>query len=109
MQKKVFIGLSAVACIVIVYFLLIGFLVSGGYRNYKKFCSEYIPQIEIYHSENLNYPESLFNLTKPKYSMRYKIEKCGYTKTKKGFSFFASEGLMGLAIYDSIIKKWIYD
>ena len=108
-RKWFLISLGTVGCIVIIYFLLIGFVVSNGYRRYTKFCSEYIPLLEQYHSDNMSYPENLSHLIKPKYSPRYKIEECSYAKTEKGFSFFVPEGLMGAAIYDSRTKKWVYD
>lgn len=105
---RLFIAGSFLA-ILLIYFVFIGYLVSGGFKNYVAFCSEYFPYLEEFHEKNLEYPENISDFSKPNYYPRHEVKECHYSKIENGFIFSVSEGLMGVAIYNSNKEKWFHD
>ncbi len=85
------------------------YLLSDGFRDYKPYCSHFIPLIDNYYLQNHKYPNSLSVVDdKLIYNIRYSPKGCGYTYDKDSYSFYFSEG-MTLYGYDSITKKWWQD
>jgi len=92
-------------CLGILFF----YTISNGFRDYKSFCSNYIEPLEQYHQKNGTYPPSLENFETSSYDFRYNYEKCGYEREKDSFSFFFSDGFIGVIGYSSKNSKWWYD
>lgn len=92
-------------CLGILFF----YNISNGFRDYKNFCSKYIVPLEHYHQEYRTYPSSLKNFEKAFYDFRYDYKECGYKEEEDYFSFYFSDGFLGVWGYNSNSKKWWYD
>lgn len=108
-KKWILIAAGSLLAIALVYFLFVGYLVSGGFRNYVTFCSEYVPLLNEYRAKNLKYPDNLAEFNKPNFYPRYDVSMCGYINSGSEYSFAVREGLIGIAIYNSSNGKWFYD
>lgn len=93
----------------LLYFLFIYYLVTNGFRDYQRFCSSYIPQIDAYKTHHGVYPQTILDFKKPAFSWRYDSTECGYVAASDSFSFAVSDGLFGVAFYLSTDKHWVYD
>lgn len=86
------------------------YLLSGGFKNYKKYCTGHIEKIETYNKIYGSFPTSLSKLDEPRNLFgRYNLAGCGYNVKADGYSFYTQHGLLGVAIYESSIKVWVYD
>ncbi|GGY78283.1 hypothetical protein GCM10011613_23630 [Cellvibrio zantedeschiae] len=108
-KKKLILLCGIVLFLGLIYFLFIYYLVTNGFRNYQKFCSNYIPQIESYQAKHGIYPSAINDFEKPSFSWRYDAEECNYIADPDGFSFQVADGLFGISIYISKEKRWVYD
>ena len=81
---------------------------TNGFRNYEKYCMSLIPKIEAYKAQKDIYPKHLSNIN-VNASFRYNPNKCGYIGQSNSFSFMVSDGFVGVAIYSSEKKPWVYD
>ena len=82
---------------------------SDGFRDYKPYCSHFIPLVDAYYLANHRYPDTLAVIDDKRMSnIRYEAHKCGYQSDKKSYSFYFSEG-MTLYGYNSVSKKWWQD
>ena len=88
----------------------IGYFFTDGYRNYKDYCSEFIPNLEYYYKEHHEYPKTLLQLQggKTGFNFRYSTNDCGYSASKDSYTFFYSEGF-GVGGYDSKTNRWWVD
>ena len=80
-----------------------------GFRDYKTFCSKYIPKLEQYKQKSGYYPKSLKQIEVSIYDFRYNYKECGYKADKNYFSFYFSDGFIGVYGYNSTTKKWWHD
>lgn len=97
--------------ILLLFFLslvFIGYMLTEGYRNYKSFCSQYIPKIDKYYSVNGMYPLSLNQFESSIIDFRYNSNNCRYSINKEGYTFLFLSGVT-LIGYDSLKQKWWYD
>ena len=79
------------------------------FKDNETYCSKYIPYIEEYYKTHGEYPKNLYSFKKSFIDVRYKEEDCGYEYNETAYSFFSSDGFMGVIGYSSIDKKWWYD
>jgi len=93
------------------YLIVMSYIFSNGYRDYKEFCSQYIPILKQYHTEHGVYPSTLnsFEVSTPDF--RYSLDKCGYRSfsDSDSYSFYLSDGFLGVWGYNSQKGKWWYD
>lgn len=109
LKKVLLISTLIILVCAVAYITFIGYMVSNGFRDYVSFCSTYISQIDEYKSKTGQYPKSLKELNKPKYSFRYEVETCKYYAQTNIYGFTVPKGLIGQAFYSSKSKKWTYD
>lgn len=109
LKKWIFVAGGSLFAIALIYFLFVSYLVSGGFRNYETFCSEYIPLLAEYHTRNLKYPDNLLEFSKPNFYPRHDVSMCRFINSGHEYSFAVSEGLIGVAIYNSGNGKWFHD
>lgn len=90
----------------LVYIIFLYYTLSNGFRDYKKFCKNYIPLLEEFKKENNSYPKTLKNLDY--HSFRYNYKDCGYKESNSSFYFYFIDGF-GVGGYDSNKKEWWRD
>ena len=97
-------GVLWFAGIVVLFYLL-----SNGFRDYKSYCAHFIPLINSYYLVTHKYPESL-DMVDDKLAkyIRYTPKKCGYWHGKSSYGFYFSEGFTVYG-YNSKTKKWWQD
>ena len=97
----------------LLFFILSGislFLYSiGMFKDNETFCSKYIPYIDQYYKIHGKYPENLAIFSKSYIDFNYNPKDCGYRHDKISYSFYGSDGYMGVVGYSSIDKKWWHD
>lgn len=98
------IGVLWFAVIIVVFYLI-----SDGFKDYKEYCAHFIPLIDSYYLINRKYPDSLDEIDDKliKY-IRYKPKRCGYMHSNDGYSFYFGEGFSVYG-YDSKTKMWWQD
>lgn len=106
-------SLIVASCILValgaLYLLSIYYLLTNGFRHYDTFCSRYIPQIEAFKTAHGVFPKTILDFEKPSFSWRYDAAECNYIADPDGFSFQISDGFIGVGIYLSNEKRWVYD
>lgn len=108
-KKWLAIFIGSLFLVGLLYLLSIYYLLTNGFRNYEKFCTHFIPQIESYKSERGVYPQTILNFEKPFLYWRYDAAQCNYIADPESFSFQISDGFIGIGIYLSTEKRWVYD
>jgi len=81
----------------------------GMFKNNKNFCSKYIPHIEHHYKVHGEYPTDLTSYNISFIDFRYKPQDCHYKHNETSYTFYGSDGYMGVLGYSSIDKKWWYD
>ena len=89
------------ALIFVAYLLLMGYIFSGKHEGDKELCAKYIPLIESYQTQHGHYPTTLDD---PMIS-----KTCGYHRESDGYTFYFSDGFLGVMGYDSKREEWWYD
>ena len=84
------------------------YLISDGFRDYQKFCSQYIVPIDNYYYLHNKYPSNLQEFKTSILDTRYNPKECGYYIKNMHYGFIVPNGF-GIAGYSSIDKKWWYD
>jgi len=108
-RKILVIAGSVIFISAIVYVAFIFYLLTNGYRDYEKFCSEYIPLLETYKLNKGHYPNKLMVFEKPSFYPRYSESSCRYIGSVTHYSFKVDEGLIGWSFYDSNHHRWVHD
>lgn len=108
-KKLLKISVIIILVLTTVYFIFIGYLITNGYKDYVKFCSKYIEQIDQHKNIAGKYPSNLDKLIKPSFSFRYNPKACGYYAQKDFYGFAVAEKLIGVAFYSSDTKSWNHD
>ena len=93
----------------ILYVVAVSYSITNGFRDYKKYCSKFIPKLEQYHKSNGVYPDSLEMFKTDALDFRYSKKECGYDNNTEYFSFYFSDGFIGVIGYDSKKKMWWFD
>lgn len=93
------------------YTIFSTYIISGGFKDYKKYCSEFIPELEYYHQKHHKYPKNLLDLAggKTGFSFIYSLDDCHYSEVKEGYSFVISDGFIGMSGYESWKDEWWHD
>lgn len=92
-----------------IFVIVMFYLISDGFRDYKRYCSHFIPLVDSYYLQNHKYPDSLSVVDdKLIYNIRYSPKRCGYRYNKDSYYFYFGEGMTAYG-YDSITKKWWQD
>jgi len=100
---------SVISISAIFYLAFILYLVTNGYRDYEKFCSEYIPLLEAYKLNKGHYPTQLMVFEKPSFYPRYSESSCRYIGSETHYSFRVDEGIIGWSFYNSDRQRWRHD
>lgn len=110
-MKSAFIVLiKAIIVLLVLILVYVSYAFAGGFRDYEKYCTGYIDQLDNYHELNGSYPALLSVLEEPVHPLRrYKSEQCGYSVGQQGYTFFTTHGFIGVAIYQSQTGEWVYD
>lgn len=103
---KILVGILVLAGIYVVFALSI---VTNGFKTTQAFCTQYITQIESYKLNTGKYPKSLSTFEKSIFDFRYDFSDCGYRYSDEGFTFYFSDGFIGVAGYDSQTEEWWFD
>jgi len=98
-----YIGAIFVLSITILFYLL-----SDGFRDYKKYCSHFVPILDHYHTTHHSYPNNLSYIDdKSIWNIRYDADNCGYRLQDDGvYTFYFYEGMIAIG-YDSKTNKWV--
>ena len=93
------------------YLLTVFYFVTDGFRDYKGYCSQFIPALEFYYEQHQRYPKNILELAggKTGFNFRYNPDECGYKPVEKGYIFYLSDGYLGIWGYESWTNKWWYD
>jgi len=109
MKKKILYTIVILVTFGMISLVLTFYLMSDGFRDYKNYCSQYIPKLESYYQKHHEYPKSLDVFEKSLFDFRYSNEECNYRPSENNFSFFMSDGFLGIWGYESSSGKWWYD
>jgi len=108
-NKIIFTAAIIISISLISYFTYTYYLLSDGFRDYKDYCSTFIPLIEKHHEETGQYPKSLNELEETNDLFnRYEPSECGYYIGDNGYGFSAPAGF-GVVMYFSDKDLWVYD
>ncbi len=108
--KKILIKLMVLILLgVTLLVLFVSYLISNGFHDYKKYCSEYIPRLEDFKNQKGFYPDNLILIEKPELYFRYKKNDCRYLIDSRGYSFKVEDGILGWSFYYSDIDRWKHD
>ena len=95
-----------------IFFIFMGigfYLWSDGFRDYKPYCSHFIPLLDDHYLAHHKYPDTLAVIDDKRIAnIRYTAHRCGYQKNTQGYSFYFSEG-MTIYGYSLVSKKWWRD
>lgn len=111
MKKNLFIKiLLGVLISFLAYILFISYIISDGFRDYKNYCSQFIPSLDTYYKQHQKYPKTLLQLAggKTGFNFRYSINGCGYQTNEKSYTFYYAEGF-GVGGYNSDTQQWWID
>ena len=108
-RKRIKISIFIALLLILAYTVYISYLVTNGYKDYVKFCSKYIEQIDLYKKLTSQYPNNLDKLIKPRFSFIYNPKACGYYAQKDFYGFIVTENLIGVAFYSSDALSWNHD
>ena len=109
MKKKILYTIAILVAISMTYLFVVFYLIGDGFRDYKNYCSQYIPKLESYYRKHHEYPKSLDVFEKSIFDFKYSNEECNYRPRKHDFAFNMSDGFMGIWGYESSTAKWWYD
>ena len=105
-KQYIIIGIGILILFSGLYFVFVSYLVTGGFRDYKAYCSRYIPLIDAYHAQNRRYPADLSSLGPMEASTSHDPAQCRYSATENGYTITVPAGLAGRLIYSSETGKW---
>jgi len=109
MKKKILYGVGILTALSLLFLVVMMYLMTDGYRNYKNYCSQYIPKLETYYKKYNSFPPSLDVFEKSVFDFRYSTTDCGYEQDTNTFTLFVSDGYLGYWGYNSSTKEWWYD
>jgi len=98
-----YLGAICVLSITILFYLL-----GDGFRDYKKYCSHFIPILDHYHTTHHSYPNNLSYIDDNSiWNIRYDAANCGYSLQDDGvYTFYFYDNIISMG-YDSKTKKWV--
>jgi len=109
MKKKILYTIEILIALNMIYLFVVFYLISDGVKDYKNYCSQYIPKLKSYYQKHREYPKSLDVFEKSIFDFRYSNEECNYHPSEDDFTFNTSDGSLGICGYESSTGKWWYD